>query len=924
MKRLLLFAFLLVGQAALAQKFSIKGKILDEKDSPLPSATVLLLQSKDSTLVSFAASDAQGSFELKNLNLGPYLLKITFVSYQSFYKPVQPETAADGVLDVGTIRMQPASHALEEVVVKGEQDPVTIKKDTLEFNAGSFKTQPNAAVDELLKKMPGVQVETDGSVTVQGEKVKRLTVDGKEFFGNDPKIATKNLPADAVSKVQVYDKKSDQAEFSGIDDGQRTKTINLKLKEDLKNSLFGNAMAGAGPEGRFQSKFNLNRFQKGKQFSVLGMANNVNTQGFGIEEYLAFSGGMQQMASGGQFRIEIGGNSGIPLNTGTRTNGLMSTYGAGLNFNQTLGKNTEVNGNYFLNHLNHNVRSTQEREEVRRTGDLNFYQVGNQDNTNTNHRLNLAIEHKIDSANSVKLTTSLGLNQTHALGSSQSETTTAQGEFQNRSTSRSNATGDSQNLTASLLFRHKFPKKGRTLSLTTQAGLNNNDNENYLSGVNEYASLPRQEINQRRVNETEAHTYGATLNATEPLGNRRYLEASYLFQQNHNASDQQVYDLEGGSQTLNERQSNLYNSDFGYHRAAINFRINRDAFSVAVGPGFQRSELLGYVRQKENRAVRKSFSNVLPTARFNYDFSNNRRVEVNYETSIQEPSVRQLQPLPDSSNLLNVYVGNPHLRPAYQHQLRVNFSMFNPTSMISFFAFGLLNYTTDAITNAVTYDENLVRTTQPVNVKYSRMSTLNLNLGYPLRKLKSRFNIGLNLREQQGLSLLDAVALTVDNRTYSGNLRYEYRIDQKFDVSLRTDFSLQTTNYNAETSQDQYYLNQTYTTETNLYLPHKFHLNSIFEYQVYENEQLGFRQRIPLLNASLAKQILKNNSGELRLTAVNLLNQNLGVNQTTGPNYVQRETLNSLGRYFLVQFSYSLNKHLNPMAGRGGGIRIMR
>ncbi|KAA3438392.1 outer membrane beta-barrel family protein [Rufibacter hautae] len=922
MKKLLLFAFLLVGQVALAQKFSIKGRVLDEKDSPLPSTTVLLLHPKDSTLVSFTSSDAQGAFELKNINKGTYLLKISFVSYRSLYQTIEtPEMP--GPVEMGLIRMKPATNALGEVLVKGEQDPVTIKKDTLEFNAGSFKTQPNAAVEELLKKLPGVQVETDGSVSVQGEKVKRVTVDGKEFFGKDPKIATKNLPADAVNKVQVYDKKSDQADFSGIDDGQRTKTINLELKEDRKNSMFGNAMAGAGTNSRFQSKFNLNRFQKGKQFSVLGMGNNVNTQGFGIDEYLAFSGGMQQMASGGRFRIEIGGNSGIPLNNGGRTNGLMRTYGGGLNFAQSVGKNTEVNGNYFFNHLNHDVRSTIDRDEVRPTGPLEYTQSGSQENTNTNHRLNLAIDHKIDSANSVKFTTSLVMNQTEGLGNSLSETRTGEGQFQNRSDSKSNATGQGQILDASLLLRHKFPKKGRTLSFTTQASLNNNDNENRLTGVNEYASQPRQEINQFRVNETNSYNYSGTLNATEPLGNRRYLEATYLFNQNHNASDQQVYDLQEGERVLNQSQSNRYNSDFRYHRAGVNFRINRDAFSFAIGPAFQRSELVGYVRQKENMPVRKTFTNVLPTARFNYEFSNNRRVEVDYETSIQEPSVRQLQPLPDSSNLLNVYVGNPGLRPAYQHQVRVNFSMFNPTSMISFFAFGFLDYTTDAITNSVRYDQNLVRTTQPVNVKYSRMSNLNLSLGYPLRKLKSRLNVGASVQEQQGINLIDEIATTVDNRTYSGNLRYEYRLDQKFDLSLRSELSLQTTDYNAEGSQNQRFVNQTYSGETNVYLPHQFYLTSTLEYLVYHNPQLGFRQNIPLLNASIAKQFLKNNSGELRLTAVNLLDQNLGITQTIGPNYVQTETLNSLGRYFMLQFTYSLNKHLNPMAGRGG-IRIVR
>ncbi|WP_066839286.1 outer membrane beta-barrel protein [Rufibacter ruber] len=922
MKSLLLIAFLLVGPAALAQKFTVKGRVVDDKNSALPSATVLLLQPRDSTLVSFASTDAQGTFDLKNLN-GPVLVKISFVSFEPFYKTIEAP-AVPGVVDLGTIVLKTAPNALGEVVVQGEQDPVRIKKDTIEFNAGSFKTQPNAAVEELLKKLPGVEVASDGSVSVQGEKVQRVTVDGKEFFGNDPKLATKNLPADAVKKVQVYDKKSDQADFSGIEDGQRTKTLNLELKEDKKNAVFGSVMAGAGTDSRFQGKFNLNRFQKGKQFSVLGMANNVNTQGFGIDEYLAFTGGMQQMASGGGLRIEIGPNSAIPLNTGDRTNGLMRSYGGGANFNQSLGKDTEATGNYFLNHLNHDVRHVLEREEFRPSGNFFLNQTGSQENTNTNHRLNFAVDHKLDSANSVKLTVNAGLSTSKGVGTSVSRTVNAAGEFQNSGDSRNNTTGQGGNATASLLLRHKFPKKGRTLSLTAQGSLNQNDAENLNYGVYRFTERPTETIHQYRESETNSHSYSATLNGTEPLGNRRYLEASYLFRQNRNISDQKVFDLQDGERLINQNQSNRYNSDFQYHRANVNFRVNRDAFSFAVGPGFQHSDLIGYVRQKENRPVQKSFDNFLPSARFNYDFGSNRRFDFNYETSVQEPSVRQLQPLPDSSNRLNVYVGNPGLRPAYQHQLRANFTMFNPTSMISFFARGFMNYTTDAITNSVTYGAGLSRTSQPVNVRYSRISGVNLNVGYPVRKLNSRFNVGLSLREQQSINLIDNSATTTENRTVGGNLRYEYRLDQKFEVSLRSDLSLQTTNYSAEGSRDQQFLNQTYTGEATVYLPLHFHLNGVLDYLVYNNPDLGFRQNIPLLNVSLAKQFLKNNTGELRLVAVNLLDKNMGINQTASANYVQRETMNSLGQYFLLQFTYTLNKHLNPMGSRGGGIRILR
>jgi len=269
--------------ASWGQKFSIKGQVTDTLLSALPSSTVMLLSSKDSSLVNFGVSDLKGFFEIKNVSKGEYLLKITFVGYANYMKRLAtPTDATVSVIDVGRIKMVPLTRQLDEVVVKGEKNPVTVKKDTIEFNAGSFKTKTNATVEDLLKVMPGMEVETDGTVKAQGEQVQRVTVDGREFFGRDPKLATRNLPADAIDKVQVFDRKSDNAQFTGIDDGQREKTINLELKEEKRNGAFGNLMAGVGTDDRYKATGNVSRFGKGKQISFLGMGNNVNEQGFSI------------------------------------------------------------------------------------------------------------------------------------------------------------------------------------------------------------------------------------------------------------------------------------------------------------------------------------------------------------------------------------------------------------------------------------------------------------------------------------------------------------------------------------------------------------------------------------------------------------------------------------------------------------------
>lgn len=920
-----LVAFLCLADFATAQRYTLKGQVQDEKQAGLPGATVLILQAKDSSLVSFAATNPQGEFEIKNVNKGDLLLKATFLGYSPYFNQLQfPEEG--NILDLGKLTMRPLSNELKEVMVQGEKSPVVFKKDTIEYNAGSFKTQPNAVAEDLLKKLPGVDVETDGSISVKGEKVQRVTVDGKEFFGRDPKLATRNLPADAIDKVQVFDKKSDQAMFTGIDDGQREKTINLQLKEEKRNSAFGNAMAGIGTDDRYQAKASLNRFSNGKQLSFLGMANNVNSQGFGFDEYMTFSGGMQQMAGGGGARITISSDnsSGVPLNFGGRTNGLMDSYAAGLNFNNQLSKKAEANGSYFFNKLNHTIARDLERLEFLRNADVRTDQRSRQLNGNSNHRANFTVDYKIDSANSVKVTGAIGYNETSSDQRSQVETYNGENQLQNQSANTAFSDGSALNANGSILFRHRFPKAGRTISSNTEFRTGINNNEGALQAVNTFADGLVNVLDQENKQETENHSLSTNLAYTEPLGNRRYLEANYNYRQNTNKVDRQVYDLEeDGSRLYNEMLSNSYTSNYQYHRAGMNFRMNRREYSLTVGSSLQHTDLTGEILGFEDD-IRQSYQNVLPTLRFNYEFTGNRRIDFNYETMVQEPTIRQLQPVVDNSNPLNIYEGNPELRPAYMHQWRLNFSTFDPGTLINFFTFVNASYTNNAITNAQSYTDRLIRITQPVNVSHNTMVSGFASLGFPVKKLNSRFNLGANVRQQESINLVNEVANDIRIQNLNGNLRYEYRLKELFDLNLRANYTVQRTRY--EFGDDQQFFNQTYSAETNLYLPKLFNFNTNFDYMLFDNPGFDFSQRIPMLNMSVSKQFLKNNSGELKLSALNVLDENLGVNQTANINYVERETLNSLGRYFMLSFTYSINKHLNPMANRGargGDIRIV-
>jgi hypothetical protein len=926
MKKLLPFFLLGISSVVCAQKYSLKGQLTDTLRNPLASATILVLSSKDSSLVNFGMTNTTGFFSVRNIPKGEYVFKATYVSFRSYMQKIS--TPPEGFeIDLDTIRMEPVANELEAVEVRAERTPVTIKKDTIEFNAGSFKTKENAVVEDLLKKLPGVEVDNDGTIRAQGEQVRRVTVDGKNFFGNDPKLATKNLPANAVDKVQVFDKKSDQAAFSGIDDGQREKTINLELKEEKRHGFFGSIMGGAGTDHRFQGRTSLNKFSKGRQLSFLGMGNNVNDQGFSMDDYMNFTGGSQQMMSGGAMRFEFNGDNqnGVPLNFGNRANGIMTNYAGGVNFNNEFSKKTEINGSYFYNYLNHDKDQTSLRQNFLPSGNFTFNQNSRQHNTNSNHRVNVMLDHKLDSLNSVKLTTNISYNDTDSETKSTSENRSPDNKALNASDRLSLSSGTTSSLNSSLLWRHKFRKKGRTVSSNLQLGLSNSDRDGLLQALNHFYQPQDSvsEIMQSNFQSTDYQSYGATFSYTEPLGKRKYLEANYSYRQNLNAVDRKVYDVNNEEPVLNSQLSNQYSSNYQYHRAGMNFRLVRTNFDFTVGSSVQRTDLKGKLN-KLNANIDRTFQNVLPVMRFNYDFSNTRHLNFDYETSVQEPTIQQLQPVVDNSDPLNLYIGNPNLRPAYSQSWRVNFTTFDPATFINFFSFVDVVYTRNAIVNAQSLNQQLIRTITPVNVTSSRSINSNTNFGFPIQKIKSRFNLGADYRNQNSITLLNDQENHIIQQTIGATVRYSYRYKEIFNVDLSADIDHQSTRYEFN-QPTQTFINRTYSAESNFSFLKNYQLSSTFEYLMYSNKHTAFSQSIPLLSLSVSRFMLKNKSGELKFSVSNLFNKALGVNQTASLNYLERQTTNSLGRYFMVSFTYALNKQLNPMGFRRGGMmRIMR
>ncbi len=922
----LLILFLLTSTVLVAQKYNLTGTLLaDDSNQPLEAATVMLLSAKDSSLVNFGRTDDRGFFELKGIDRkNPYLLRITYVGYQLFDQQIAADIA-DNPHDVGIIRMKQTSILLNEAVVKAAHIPVQIKKDTIEFNAQAFSTQPNDDVEALLKKLPGVEIENDGTVRAQGEQVQRVYVDGKEFFGNDPKIALKNLPARAIDKVQVFDKKSEQAIFSGIDDGVREKTLNLTLKKDHKKGLFGTAMAGYGNDERYEAKLNLNRFREDQQLSLIGMGNNINRQGFSFQDYMSFTGAARNMGRGGAVRIQINANdSDLPLDFGNSNNGFTTTWAAGLNFNNTFSKKTEVNGSYFFNSADRLVERDLSRENFLPTGTFTSLQNAIGNNLNNTHRLNLTVDHKIDSLNSLRFTSRMGYSDSKQNTDAYSQSLSAASLLQNNGERFNTTDGTGLNLNSELLYRHRFGKKGRTLSTTFTFGVNDSERAGNLNAVNRYyenGTLSQLDsIAQTNTQDNNTFNYGANLSYTEPLGKRKYLEFNYAFNQTDNDQDRAVYDVNNGERFFNTNLSNKFDNTYNYHRGGLNFKINKTDRNFNIGLQLQQSALDGrLILQAVD--IKRSFTNLLPNLRFNLEFTTTKNLRFDYETSVNEPNIDQLSPIVDNSDPLNISLGNPNLKPEYAHRFSLNYVTFNPGTFINFFVNTNFTYTNNRISDAQTIDDNFVRTTQPINVDKDYNANVFLNFGFPIKRPGLRAALNSNLTWVNGYNFINAVENQTERLITNTGLRLSYRHKEIFDMEVAANLSYNQTHYSLQASLNQDFLNQIYRAEFNLNIPGGFLLGSSFNYSIYNSvDGNGFDQEVPIWNASFSKYLF-NKRGELRFSANDILNENIGISQVAAVNYFQQERIYSLGQYFMLSFTYSLQQ----LGSQGGpGIRILR
>ncbi len=909
MKYIITAALLVSSLLGVAQNHKVEGTLVGENNDPLAYATVVFLQAKDSVMSQFGITDESGNFVVKGLKQGDYIAQFAFLGYQNFSKNI---TLTEDV-NMGSVKMEEENVKLNEVEIEAEMIPVKIKGDTIQYNADAFTTQPHAVVEDLLKQLPGVEVDKDGSVTAQGEQVTKVLVDGKEFFGNDPKIATKNLPADAIDKVEVFDKQSDMAEFTGVDDGDRIKTINLLLKEGKKAGYFGNATGGYGyPDNRFEGKFNINQFTKKTQLSILGMGNNINDQGFSIDDYSNFMGGFRNMMQAGLVSFD-GGRPTVNMNT-TLSNGITTAFAGGLNLNYDIDKDTELNTSYFYNRIQNEMLSSTSRKYFNNRNNFDSEETGDEETLNNNHKLNYRLRHKIDSIQDLQLRGSVTYNDgnTALLGTLQNMD--GNSRLANASNTQNLGDGTGMDISTTLIYRRKFAKAGRSFVINGNLDLGDEDRVTNLNSNNTYYTYDSlgnvtfrfDSVMQNQDYIDNSQRFGGKVSYTEPLGKGHYLEVNYSHQETHTELIKDFYDQDPAIQAeiFNDQLSSDYLNTYLYDRGGVNYKISRDKYNLTLGASLQQSKLDGEIRSA-NTTVKKTFTNILPNLRYDYRFTNTKRLRFSYNARMNEPSIQQLQPVVDNSNPLQVYVGNPDLKPEYTHSGTMRLMSFSQFTFTSFFVMLRGTYTQDKITNAVTIDSLFVQTSQPVNVDDDLSLTVYTGFDTPIRPLKIKFSASPRLTYRRSILFVSGVENNTDNYITGFNTSIGNRKKEKVDVEVGASWSHNLTKYSENEALDQEFLTSNYFVDFLVNFMKSWSVSTSLDYTIYSGDAFANDETIPILKGSLSKFFL-NNRGKLKFTVFDVLDENRGFSRTSNLNYVEELNTNTIGRYYMLTFSYSL------------------
>ncbi len=914
MKKLTVSLLLLVAAyCSYAQHALIKGTVIDTSEKKnLTNSVVALLRKSDSVLVQFVRTDKAGHFNLPHLSSGKFIILVTHPTYADYFYDVELQDST--VKDLATVPMITRSQLLQEFVVTQKLGAIRQKKDTTEFIADSFKVAPNANVEALLKRLPGFQIDKDGKITAQGEQVQTVLVDGEEFFGNDPTLATQNIRADNVEKVQLFDKKSDQATFTGIDDGQKTKAINLKLKEDKKNGYFGKVSLGGGLKDKFSNQAMFNSFKKKRKLAAYGVMSSTGETGLSWDDQSKYGGASENMEvdeSTGSIMFFSDGDGGTYYGEG-----LPTSWSAGLHYSNKYNDNRHsLNGSYRFNKLNTVGGGYNTSQYI--LPDTLFYrnERGNNYQQRFRNNLNGTYETQLDSFTSVKVTFKGTLTKSTQQSLNYTESLNEEKNFVNTSNRNTTNNTNSQQFNTTALWRHRFAKPGRTISFNFAQAYTDNTSNGFLMADNAYYNPNgivwyRDTVDQKKINNGKASSYSGKLAYTEQLAKGLFMEVNYSLALSNSESERKTFNDAGGKyDQYVDSLSTFYAFRVITNRGGLSFRYNKKKINFSMGSDVAQSDF----RQTDklhDTAYRYSYLNLFPRANLTYNLKPQTRISINYNGNTKQPTIDQLQPLRNNNDPLNVYVGNPDLKQEFRHNITLNFNDYKVLNSRGIYAYVNFNTVQNAIGNSESLDVNTgKRTYQSVNVNGNY--SWNGNVGYSFKIPKTDFNVGFRLQggSSRNNSIVNGAKNVTDNINYGGGLNLNYYKEKKVSFylwgSARKNISKSSVNKMLET---EYWSANIYPSFT-IYLPAKFEFSSDADIDLREKTALFANNRnVVKWNASVGKKFLKDESLLLQFSVNDILNQNIGFNRNASSNNITERTYDTIRRFWLMKLTWNFTK----------------
>lgn len=897
------FSFVLWGAQAFGQQY-ISGKLVDNSNSkPISGASVTIIALKDSSRTQ-TPTDILGKFVSRPLPSGEYLVSVQPMGYAADIRKVR---LLDKTVDL-TFKLNNSEIILDEISISPSS--VQVRGDTLEFDAKKYVTQDFADADELVKQIPGVEIDEDGNVKAQGEAVNKIIIDGREFFSTDPKVALKNLPADVIAKVQLIDDKTEQAKFSGFDDGKRMKVINIVTKPEKRKSYFGKISGGAGPDHKYAVNTQVTKMNPKRQYSIDINSNNVNQpNGFAPR-----------------------GNT--PGRTGQ---GITTRFNAGFNYlDRFLRDRMDFNANYTYNYSDNNTVSENKTEYTagnRANQISNQQQAGN--TYSNNHALSIRANWKIDSIQKLDIQPSFSYQSNNRNGSSHSSTLLNLTEMLNRS-SRNNASfGENFSWGGDLTYMRRLNKPGRTVSFNINGSLSTNKAEAANYALNTYyrnGDFSRIDtVDNRSYSHADNNGFRSKVAYTEMLDKYSRLQANYTLRNTSRYSDRKTYEFLAETGQLGElknRLSNEFRNDFIYHSAGASYLFNKkDSIRFQVGLDYQTAARVNDKLFPNALKTKSQFNSLLPNLNFQYNFNKETRIEFRYHTKTNTPGIEQLQDFIDNQNPLRISSGNPDLKQEYDHNLVLQFRSVNKASGRSFTSDFTADFIQNKIANTIfttdtayTITDDVVlgpggQYTRPENVDGVYNLRWHNSLGYRIEPLKLNLNLNNNMYFNQNYTLLNFAE--VDAKTYGINQRIGINSAFSKDVIIGMDYNGNLSfSKNSATAQSNYAVyKHTISNSVALTLLETWTLNSTFNY-LYNGSMLNSPSTTSLLwNVSLGKKLFRRRNAEVNLTVFDIFNDNKNINQQVNDLWVRASQSNAITRYAILSFTY----HIRGMGGAKGG-----